>query len=55
VRLQFRFEMVNAMNHPWFSNPSSGAFNVSNAQFGTLQATQDNLPRFIKLGLNLQW
>ncbi|MBI1358198.1 MAG: TonB-dependent receptor plug domain-containing protein [Acidobacteria bacterium] len=55
VRLQFRFEMVNALNHPWFSNPSGSATNVSSAQFGTLQPTQDNLPRFIKLGLNLRW
>jgi hypothetical protein len=47
--------MVNALNHPWFANPASSATNVSSAQFGTLQATQDNLPRFIKLGLNLRW
>jgi hypothetical protein len=55
VRLQFRFEMVNAMNHPWISNPQSNATNVSSAQFGTLRPTQDNLPRFIKLGLMLRW
>ncbi len=53
VRLQFRFEMVNALNRPWFSRVASN--NVSNAQFGTLRPRQENLPRFIKLGLNLRW
>lgn len=53
VRLQFRFEMVNALNRPWFSTLASN--NVSSAQFGTLRPVQNNLPRFIKLGLNLRW
>lgn len=55
VRLQFRFEMVNAMNRPWFSNLASGALDVTNANFGRLDAVQRNLPRFIKLALNLSW
>jgi hypothetical protein len=55
VRLQFRFEMVNALNRPWFARPHGNATNVSSQQFGTLQPIQDNLPRFIKLGLNLVW
>jgi hypothetical protein len=28
---------------------------VTNAQFGRLNPVQGNLPRFLKLGLNLQW
>ena len=55
VRLQFRFEMVNAANHPWFSNLASGALDVTNPRFGQLDPTQRNLPRFIKLALNLSW
>jgi hypothetical protein len=53
VRLQFRFEMVNAMNHPWYSNIQS--VDVTNSGFGRLNPTQQNLPRFLKLGLNLIW
>jgi hypothetical protein len=55
AKLQFRFEMINAFNRPWFSNMASGALNVTNARFGQLDATQRNLPRFIKLALNLSW
>lgn len=55
VRMQFRFEMVNAMNRPWFSNLASGASDVTNANFGRLDPVQRNLPRFIKLALNLSW
>jgi hypothetical protein len=53
VRLQFRFEMVNAFNHPWFTGLAS--VDVTNAQFARLNPVQNNLPRFLKLGLNLQW
>ena len=55
IKLQFRFEMVNAMNRPWFSNLASGALDVTNANFGRLDPVQRNLPRFIKLALNLAW
>jgi len=53
IRLQFRFEMVNAMNHPWYSSIQS--VDVTNSGFGRLNPTQQNLPRFLKLGLNLHW
>lgn len=55
VKLQFRGEMVNATNTPWFSRLASNATNVTNANFGKLDITQRNLPRFIKLVLNLTW
>ncbi len=53
LRLQFRFEAVNALNRPWFTNIAS--VDVTNAAFGRLNPTQGNLPRFLKLGLNLQF
>ena len=53
VRMQFRFEAVNALNHPWFTALAS--VDVTNPQFGRLNPVQGNLPRFLKLGLNLQW
>ena len=55
VRLQFRGEMVNATNTPWFSRLASNATKVANANFGKQDITQRNLPRFIKLVLNLSW
>ncbi|MBI3209459.1 MAG: TonB-dependent receptor [Candidatus Solibacter usitatus] len=53
MRLQFRVEAVNAMNHAWFTGIAS--VNVGNAQFGRLTPSQNNLPRFMKLGLVLEW
>jgi len=53
LRMQFRFEMVNAFNHPWFTSIAS--VDVTSAAFGRLNPTQNNLPRFLKLGLNMQW
>jgi hypothetical protein len=53
LRMQFRFEMVNALNHPWFTGIAS--VDVTNAQFGRLNPVQNNLPRFLKLGVNMQW
>lgn len=53
LRLQFRFEMVNMMNTPWFSDMLST--DVTNPGFGQLNPTQRNLPRFIKLGMHLNF
>ena len=53
MKLQFRAEFINAFNHPWFSDIAS--VNVTEATFGQLVLQQRNLPRFIKLALNLQW
>jgi hypothetical protein len=53
LKLQFRFEMVNMMNHPWHGNMQST--DVTNALFGRLQESQANLPRFIKLAMHLNW
>jgi hypothetical protein len=55
VRMQFRCEMINAFNHPWFPNPASGGTDVTNANFGRLDPTQRNLPRWFKLALYLHW
>ena len=53
VRAQFRVEMVNAFNHPWFSRISS--VDVTSPNFGKLDVVQRNLPRFIKLALTFNW
>ena len=53
MRLQFRFEMVNMMNHPILPNMQS--VDVTNAGFGQLAPGQGNLPRFIKLVMHLNW
>jgi hypothetical protein len=53
MNLQFKFEAVNAMNRPWFTAITS--VDVTNAGFGRLNPTQNNLPRFLKLGLVLRW
>ncbi|MFN7937355.1 MAG: carboxypeptidase-like regulatory domain-containing protein [Bryobacteraceae bacterium] len=53
LRLQFRFEMVNMFNHPFYQNIQST--DVTNALFGRLNPQQANLPRFIKLAMHLTW
>lgn len=53
LNAQFKFEAVNAMNHPWFTSIAS--VDVTNASFGRLNPSQNNLPRFLKLGLVLRW
>ncbi len=51
--LEFRCEMINAFNHPWFTTMAS--VNVTDPRFGQLDPTQRNLPRNIKLVLMLKW
>ncbi|HEU0123886.1 MAG TPA: hypothetical protein VFQ91_25365, partial [Bryobacteraceae bacterium] len=53
LKAQFRFEAVNALNTPWFTQIAS--VDVTNGNFGRLNPAQGNLPRFLKLGLNLQF
>ena len=55
LKLQFRCEMINAFNHPWFPNPASGATDVTSPNFGRLDPTQRNLPRWFKMALVLNW
>jgi hypothetical protein len=55
IRAQFRFEMVNAFNHPWYTGFISGGDDVTSPNFGRLNFVQGNLPRFVKLGLHLYW
>jgi hypothetical protein len=55
IHAQFRFEMVNAFNHPWFTGLINGGNNVASPNFGRLNFVQGNLPRFLKLGLHLNW
>jgi hypothetical protein len=55
IRMQFRFEMINALNHPWYTALISGGNDVTSPNFGRLNFVQRNLPRFIKLGLTLNW
>jgi hypothetical protein len=53
LHLQFRFEMVNMLNHPWMQDLAS--VDVTNPLFGQLSPNQANLPRFIKLAMHLNW
>jgi hypothetical protein len=51
IKLQFRAEAFNAINHVIFSGPNAS---VGNASFGIISA-QDNKPRNIQLALKLLW
>jgi hypothetical protein len=51
IRLQFRFEMINAFNRTWFANPD---VNPASGNFGRVSG-QSNQPRVIQLGLKFQF
>ena len=50
VRLQFRFEMFNAFNHPRFAAPNS---DPTNSSFGIVAKSQQNSPRVVQMALKL--
>jgi hypothetical protein len=51
TELQFRCEMINAFNHPWFANPD---VNPASGSYGRVSA-QANAPRNIQLALKLSF
>ncbi|MCC6343175.1 MAG: TonB-dependent receptor [Bryobacterales bacterium] len=53
INAQFRFEMVNAFNHPWYTGLIGGGNDVASPNFGRLNFVQGNLPRFLKLGMHI--
>jgi hypothetical protein len=53
IRLQFRFEMVNMMNHLWFAGHCLGRRHETPVR--TVESDPRNLPRFIKLATHLHW
>ena len=57
MRVQFRAEALNAMNHPYFPNPNmtvTTAQSVKDTGFGQISAsTQSNYPRRIQISLRL--
>ncbi len=55
LKLQFRCEMVNALNHPYYNSIAPGSTDVTSAAFGQLNPQQGNLPRYVKFGLVLNW
>jgi len=51
LKLQFRSEIFNPLNHPIFGNPT---VQVGNPAFGTISG-QANRPRNVQFGLKLLW
>lgn len=49
IKVQFRAEFLNTMNHAMMSNPSTGPYSSA---FGTVNTEKDN-PRRIQLGIKL--
>jgi hypothetical protein len=51
VRLKFRADALNSMNHPRFSGPNTS---VTSGSFGIVSG-QSNAPRQVQFGLKLMW
>ena len=51
ANVQFRAQLFNAFNTPWFAGPNT-AFGSSN--FGKITA-QANFPRYLQLGLHIRY
>jgi hypothetical protein len=51
LRVQFRGEFYNLLNHANFKNPSNNTWAVGNSNFGRL--TSDAGPRTIELALRM--
>ena len=51
MRMQFRFEMLNALNHPAFANPSTDPYSTP---FGSI-VSQRGYSRRVQLQFRLQY
>jgi hypothetical protein len=51
VKIQFRTDFFNALNHPQFGTPNTAP---ANSSFGKITA-QYNLPRTVQMALKLVW
>ena len=51
LKLQYRAEMINALNHPWFVGLATQSPTAPN--LGQLNLTQQNLPRIIHMQLKV--